>query len=228
MSETLVSVIPEAEQVLSGRSKQAAKSQSTRIQLLNATVECLVERGFMQTTTQAIAQKAGVSRGAMMHHFESRLHVIREAAHYIADQRAREYGEFVLHVEVEDDPSFSNTLKTVEMLQLYYYQTPFFSAWQELQGSARANKQLAEIIEPLQSVLDEAIIHTITTRFPIWEVHTDVGVLLRDLFFSVIKGVAANTDRFMCGERMQRLNGLLARIAIEEHQRAIGRPPLSV
>ena len=35
-------------------------------------MQCLIDIGYAQTTTEKIAQKAGVSRGAMTHHFKSR------------------------------------------------------------------------------------------------------------------------------------------------------------
>ena len=48
---------------------QAEKSAMTRSAILEATIQCLLELGYANTTTALIANYAGVSRGAMMHHF---------------------------------------------------------------------------------------------------------------------------------------------------------------
>ena len=66
----------------SGVTWQAEKSLATRNQILDATLQCLVELGYTQTTTEKIAQKAGLSRGAMTHHFKSRADVFNAAAEY--------------------------------------------------------------------------------------------------------------------------------------------------
>ena len=55
-----------------GLSWQAEKSLNTRSQILEAGIECLVEYGYAETKTERIAKGAGVSRGAMTHHFPSR------------------------------------------------------------------------------------------------------------------------------------------------------------
>ncbi len=48
---------------------QEERSAETRRRLLDATVACLFERGYAGTTTTELARRAGVSRGAQMHHF---------------------------------------------------------------------------------------------------------------------------------------------------------------
>lgn len=54
------------------RRRQADRSRETRRKLFDATVELLIERGYAGTSTQDVAKRAGVSRGAMLHHFPTR------------------------------------------------------------------------------------------------------------------------------------------------------------
>jgi len=42
-----------------------------RLQLMEATVASLIEVGYARTTTVEICRRAGVTRGALLHHFES-------------------------------------------------------------------------------------------------------------------------------------------------------------
>ena len=63
---------------------QAQKSAATRNLIVEAAIRCFVDLGYAQTTTTAIAEKAGLSRGAMLHHFPSKIdiperHAIRRA-----------------------------------------------------------------------------------------------------------------------------------------------------
>ena len=43
-----------------------------RARLLDATVDCLVEHGFSHTSTTLVSERAGVSRGAQLHHFPTK------------------------------------------------------------------------------------------------------------------------------------------------------------
>jgi AcrR family transcriptional regulator len=47
-------------------------SASTRLALLNAAIDLLVDRGFGALTTVRLAEHAGFTRGALQHHFASR------------------------------------------------------------------------------------------------------------------------------------------------------------
>jgi AcrR family transcriptional regulator len=58
---------------------QARKNASTRLQIIEATLRCFSRLGGFSTTAPAIAAEAGLSRGAMLHHFPSRQDLIRAA-----------------------------------------------------------------------------------------------------------------------------------------------------
>ena len=51
------------------RRPQAERSAATQRQLIDATVACLNELGYQQTTVEVVAARANVSRGAVQHHF---------------------------------------------------------------------------------------------------------------------------------------------------------------
>ena len=54
------------------RVPQADRTRAMRARLLEATVELLVERGFAGTSTTLVSERAGVSRGAQLHHFPTK------------------------------------------------------------------------------------------------------------------------------------------------------------
>ncbi len=51
--------------------------------LLEATVDCLVERGWAGTTTTVIAERAMVSRGAQLHHYPTKAELVAAAVAHL-------------------------------------------------------------------------------------------------------------------------------------------------
>lgn len=66
---------------------RAERGAHTRKQLLEATIECLAERGYARMSTNDVVRKTGVSRGALAHHFPSKSHLVAEAAAYLIKKR---------------------------------------------------------------------------------------------------------------------------------------------
>src|SRR3954454_19723122 len=71
-------------QMSSVRRSQAERSAATREALLDAAIECLIEEGYASTTTNAVAVRAGLSRGAHLHHFQTRTALVAAAVEQLA------------------------------------------------------------------------------------------------------------------------------------------------
>lgn len=74
------------------RRSQAERREATRTALLDATITCLVDHGYVQTTTARVADVAGVSRGAQAHYFASKAELVAAAVGHLAHRRIAEYG----------------------------------------------------------------------------------------------------------------------------------------
>lgn len=68
------------------RRSQRERSAETSAKLLEATIDLLHDRGLARTSTPEIARKAGVSRGALTHHFAGREAIISAAVAHMLDQ----------------------------------------------------------------------------------------------------------------------------------------------
>ena|SRR5690349_10042349 len=68
------------------RRSQAERSAATREALLDAAIECLIDQGYASTTTNAVAVRAGVSRGAHLHHFQTRTALVGAAVEELAQR----------------------------------------------------------------------------------------------------------------------------------------------
>jgi len=198
---------------------QAEKSQLMRQHILDATMRCLVDIGYTQTTTEKIAKQAGVSRGAMTHHFKSRADVFAAAAAHITDIRVLEYDAAIKDVTLSAGsfPTQASMLQTLKVLQ-GYFMLPSFLAFHELMRGARTDPELHEVMAPLEQSLDERISASMVTRFPVWaEVELrDTGEVLRDLIMHTLQGVALNPSPYLQGGRLDRLHQLLAKTALNE------------
>ena len=72
------------------RRSQEERSAETRARLLDATIESLVEVGYAHTTTTAVCERAGLSRGAQVHHFPKKHDLVVSAVAHLAARRAAE------------------------------------------------------------------------------------------------------------------------------------------
>lgn len=69
------------------RRTQEERSAATRKALLDATIECLLDGGYARLTTNRIAATAGVSRGAIVHHYPTKAALVADSVRHLAELR---------------------------------------------------------------------------------------------------------------------------------------------
>ncbi len=132
-------------QAQSTRVPQADRTRAMRARLLEATVELLVERGFAGTSTTLVSERAGVSRGAQLHHFPTKNDLVVAAVEHLTELRGEE-----LTRAVERLPRGKRrTHAVVEMLG-DHFASPVFSAALELWVAARTDPALLAAVAPLE------------------------------------------------------------------------------
>ncbi|MGB0505073.1 MAG: TetR/AcrR family transcriptional regulator [Pikeienuella sp.] len=60
--------------------KPADRAETTQARICAAVVDCIDQRGYAETSISHIQARAGVSRGALTHHFPSKQALVAEAA----------------------------------------------------------------------------------------------------------------------------------------------------
>ncbi len=115
---------------------QEERSAETRRRLLDATVACLCERGYAGTTTTEIASRAGVSRGAQMHHFPKKDDLVVSALEHVFELRLSE-----LSAAVTNPPSGSREHRVAVLIDAIWplFKGPTFYAWLELVVAGRTD-----------------------------------------------------------------------------------------
>jgi AcrR family transcriptional regulator len=73
------------------RGPHAVRRAATREKILEAAVECILERGYSGTTTLLVQEKAGVSRGSLLHQFPTKADLVVGVLSHITLTRHNRY-----------------------------------------------------------------------------------------------------------------------------------------
>lgn len=123
-----------------------------RTQLLDATLSSLVDNGHAHTTLKSIQERAGVSRGALMHHFSSMNELLVAAISHVADRQLDELTESLESLPAGDDRAGA------AIRVLHHFMTgPVFLAGLELWFAARTDTVLRQALIPEERRVGEAI-----------------------------------------------------------------------
>lgn len=144
----------------SPRRTQAERTAATRARLLDATIDCLIEVGYARTTTTLIADRAGVSRGAQVHHFPSKATLVAEAVDHLARRRVEEAG-----AEAAKLPEGGDRVRATLDLIWEGQAGTLFQASLELWVAARTDPELRQKLAPVESELRQVLMETAAGAF---------------------------------------------------------------
>lgn len=138
------------------RRTQAERSATTRARLLGATLQSLVELGFDGTSTKEICRRAGVSKGAQLHHFPTKAELLVATVEYLCDQRHAEFRQMV-HAQPDQTDRVEAAFTQFRRL----YASPTMIAWVELAVASRADPVLSAAMQRLSRRLEEDVESTL-------------------------------------------------------------------
>src|SRR4051812_21778211 len=146
----------------SSRRNQAERSAATREALLDATLACLVEDGYANTTTARVAERAGLSRGAHLHHFQTRDTLLAAAADHLTRKRG-EHLSAAVDALPERGPD-----RIAAGLDLIFdsYNNPLYQATLDLWTHGRTDDELRGHLVPIERRLDRQTIELARRLFP--------------------------------------------------------------
>jgi AcrR family transcriptional regulator len=84
------------------RRTNSERSSETRRKLFDASISCLHEFGYAATTTAMVAERAGVSRGAMNHHFATKVDLMVAVVEYVYARDINMYRESLIRIPQKD------------------------------------------------------------------------------------------------------------------------------
>jgi AcrR family transcriptional regulator len=138
------------------RRTQKERRDKTRAALLDAAVEALVSLGYANTSTLEVQKRAGVSRGALLHHYPSKASLMADVVRYLAELRGRE-----LQLKTTALPSGADRIDLALDLLWESFSGALFTVAMELRIAARTDAELRKELIPTELELHQ----NITTQF---------------------------------------------------------------
>lgn len=192
---------------------QQRKSVQTRERLVSAAVDCLVEGGYPGLTTAAVAGRCKVSRGAMHHHFQTRLELVSAVVEHVVYHRMRAFlGDYFDSVANRGDEPIIELACEAHWRSV---QTREYAAYLELATAARTDPELATIFDPASRRYDDVWTTEMIEAFPQWQDHWDMLKLANDCTSAMHMGMILHRPVFGDGERMERLRHFASRVMQE-------------
>jgi AcrR family transcriptional regulator len=134
-----------ASQAAVTRVPQEERTRAMRARLLEATVELLVEKGYAGTSTTLVSERAGVSRGAQLHHFPTKQDLVVAAVRHVTEVRGEE-----LAAAASGLPTGPKRTRAVLQVLGDHFTSPVFTAALELWVAARTDPPLLAEVAPLE------------------------------------------------------------------------------
>jgi AcrR family transcriptional regulator len=146
--------LPENQPSRQSRTQQERR-EDTRARLLAATIECLVEHGYARTTTQRVQDRAGLSRGALLHHFATKEALLVAAVSHVADAQ----------IDAVRTEAAAGAGSEVDLLH-HVMSGPLFLAGLELWQAARTEPALRAALLPAERRVGAAVRELLDELFP--------------------------------------------------------------
>ncbi len=187
---------------------QAQKSAMTRDRILDAAISCFINQGYTNVTTAKVASAAGVSRGAMLHHFPSKTELIQAAIEYLHDKLVE---DFTQRVKAIPDSLRGKKHRRAGLDAYWEHLTSdLFMAYHELCVAGRTDPELREILEKSTVTFDQHVRSSTTELFKEWADMGDRFLLAMDVTKFMMEGMAVGQ---MVGDREARVQRLLDYLA---------------
>lgn len=188
--------------------RDTPKSRRTRARILDEAVRVIAGQGYAAATNAAVAEAAGITRGAMLYHFPTRESLLEAAIQHLQAQRA------ALFRAATDSlpPGGDVTEHAIESYWELLHRDPFV-AFAELETAARTDPMIRDLLAPAQAEFDRAQIGDHFLKM----LHAGAGPRFqasRDLARFMLEGMARANVTY---DRDQRIELLLSVIKRATH-----------
>jgi AcrR family transcriptional regulator len=140
---------------------QSERSAETQAALLDATIESLVELGYARTSTTEIARRAGVSRGAQVHHYPTKADLVVAAVERIFNQQEAQFAARFAALPVGE-----RTLERAIDELWSIIGSRVYPAALELVVAARTDPELQVVVHAVNARLQRAVSDLFAEFFP--------------------------------------------------------------
>lgn len=154
-----------AEAATTVRGPHAERSAAMRKRLIDAAIDCLGRLGYGATTLQVVTDAAGVSRGAVLHHFPNKADLMIAVAEYAAGKQNRHVARLLSETKPGMDRYLAITMATWDAMT-----KPWATALLEILMGSRSDKELRARLPAVIAALETY------QREGVWEQAQSVGI----------------------------------------------------
>lgn len=210
IQERMLRAMRPAGQAVKPEGWQQQKSANMRQRLVDAAIDRLVENGYIGLTTAAVAERCAVSRGAMHHHFPTRLELVSAVVEQVFYQRMRAFlDDYFAGLAERGDELL------IEIACQQHWksaQSREYAAYLELAVAARTDAELAQFFNPAARRYDEVWASEMIEAFPQWRDKWEMMKLASDFTLALHMGMVLHEPIFGNGDRMEALQAMLVRV----------------
>jgi AcrR family transcriptional regulator len=196
------------------RRSQVERRNESRTRLLDATVECLIERGYLGTTVGGVARRAGLSVGCLQNYFPTKARLLADAMTHLFERSLAEFQEAFRGLPEAED----RVGRGVELIW-EYYQGGTFRSYLELVAVAQSDPEIREQVSTAHDEITDLAIQAF------WQIFEPVPGL--DLDRVGVPAMLLGAIQGMTFGRMansQREDWKAALVVVERAMRALVRP----
>lgn len=165
---------------------QEERSAETRRKLLDATLECLHEFGYAGTTTIEIARRAGVSRGAQLHHYPRKQELVASALEHVFTLRLEQFRNAAVELPA------SREARVNALIDLLWpaFRGPAFYAWLELVVASRTDAALRDAVRAASRRFEEGVRRILAAIFGVSEDARGAAGAIEFVVFGLLESLA--------------------------------------
>lgn len=167
------------------RRTQVERSTETRRKLIEAAVQLVHESGFGRLTINDVARRAGLTSGAVQHHFSSSRELLRAVAEAV-------YPLFQTSIEEVTAEDLSYEERIHHLVDIYWglYRMPEYLVFWELLFGTRDNEELREVLLAMQKDIVAVAVADLVRAFSDVKLRKSAAFNLWTFITSQLRGLA--------------------------------------
>lgn len=134
------------------RQNQEERSRQTQARVTQATIECILEKGIRATSTVDVARLAGVSRGALVHHYPSKTLLMQAALEDLLSREVESVREMAVKVKA-GELNFDSLLKALHE----HFKGDLYMVTLEYLTNARTDPDIMKVLVPLAAKFNDSL-----------------------------------------------------------------------
>ena len=204
------------------RRTQAERSETTRRKLIEAALVLLRERGYGGLRTNEVSDRAGVSRGAQLHHFPTKYELILATLDHLNQRMLTESRRRAAAAQKSADPIADAIADAKE----FFFSDYFFVSLAITMGDAR-DEDLMRNTVPMSREARFAVEKVWLEALVARGIPRKLGADILALTLSIVRGMAVRTiiddDRKKFDEQLRRWRAM-AMLYVEHEMQQTSKP----